>query len=272
MRYRAFDRELLAIFSAVKHFLYFLEGRPFTILTDHKPLTHALDRISDHHSPRVSRQLSFLSQFDTHIEYIKGEDNQVADALSRITSSILPDHHHVDYARIAASQGNDEELRLLRLHDTSSLQLRQLPNTPAPLWCDVSTGKPRQYIPACRSKDVFSAFHDHSHPGWVSRFGAPHAIITDRGSQFESDLWPRMLKFLGTNCNRTTAYHPQATGLVEKFHRQLKESLKVQQPSCNWADALPLVLLSIRNTPKVDSDVSISQLVHDGKGDNLACI
>ncbi|XP_076032990.1 uncharacterized protein LOC143020454 [Oratosquilla oratoria] len=110
----------------VKHFLCFLEGRPFIILTDHKPFTYALDRISGHHSPRVSRQLSFLSQFDTHIEYIKGEDNQVADALSRITSSILPDHHHVDYARIAASQGDDEELRLLRLNGTSSLQFQTL--------------------------------------------------------------------------------------------------------------------------------------------------
>ncbi|XP_076065340.1 uncharacterized protein LOC143039344 [Oratosquilla oratoria] len=71
-----------------------------------------------------------------------------------------------------------------------------------------------------------------------------------------------MLKFLGTNQNRTTAYHPQANGLVERFHRQLKESLKTQQSSCNWADALPLVLLSIRNTSKVDSDVSPSQLVY----------
>ncbi|XP_076057391.1 uncharacterized protein LOC143034925 [Oratosquilla oratoria] len=89
--------------------------------------------------------------------------------------------------------------------------------------------------------------------GWVSRFGASHTIVTDRGSQFQSDLWSRMLKFLGTNRNRTTAYYPQAN---------LKESLKAQQSSCNWANALPLVLLSIRNTSKVDSDVSPSQLVY----------
>ena len=38
-RYSTFDRELLAIYLAVKHFLYFLEGRQFRIYTDHKLLT-----------------------------------------------------------------------------------------------------------------------------------------------------------------------------------------------------------------------------------------
>ena len=41
-RYSTFDRELLAIYLAVKHFRYFLEGRQFHIWTDHKPLTFAL--------------------------------------------------------------------------------------------------------------------------------------------------------------------------------------------------------------------------------------
>ncbi|GFR94628.1 Pol polyprotein, partial [Elysia marginata] len=41
-RYSTFDRELLAIYSAIQHFRFFLEGRPFSVLTDHKPLTYAL--------------------------------------------------------------------------------------------------------------------------------------------------------------------------------------------------------------------------------------
>ncbi len=45
-RYSAFDRELLAIYLSIKHFRYFIEGRQFYILTDHKPLTYALDRYS----------------------------------------------------------------------------------------------------------------------------------------------------------------------------------------------------------------------------------
>ena len=39
VKYSAFDRELLAMYLATGHFQYYIEGRPFTIFTDHKPLT-----------------------------------------------------------------------------------------------------------------------------------------------------------------------------------------------------------------------------------------
>ena len=37
-RYSTFDRELLAVYLAIKHFRHLLEGRHFHVLTDHKPL------------------------------------------------------------------------------------------------------------------------------------------------------------------------------------------------------------------------------------------
>ena len=43
-RYSTFDKELLAAYLAVHHFTYFLEGRPFTLYTDHKPLVGAISR------------------------------------------------------------------------------------------------------------------------------------------------------------------------------------------------------------------------------------
>jgi hypothetical protein len=43
-RYSTFDRELLAAFSAVRHFRFLLEGRQFRLLTDHKPLVTSLFR------------------------------------------------------------------------------------------------------------------------------------------------------------------------------------------------------------------------------------
>ena len=52
LKYSAFDRELLAIYFAVRHFQYFVEGRVFHVNTDHKPLTFALQSSAEKRSPR----------------------------------------------------------------------------------------------------------------------------------------------------------------------------------------------------------------------------
>ena len=51
--------------------------------------------------------------------------------------------------------------------------------------------------------------------GWISRFGVPSTIITDRGRQFESHLWSNLMSIIGSKRGRTTAYHPQTNGMVE---------------------------------------------------------
>ena len=54
--------------------------------------------------------------------------------------------------------------------------------------------------------------------GWIARFGVPSTIVTDRGRQFESHLWDALMTLLGSKRARTTAYHPEANGMVERFH------------------------------------------------------
>ena len=56
---------------------------------------------------------------------------------------------------------------------------------------------------------------------WVAHFAVPSDLTSDHGAQFESSLWQHMMKLLGIHCSRTTAYHPSANGLVERFHCQL---------------------------------------------------
>ena len=43
-KYSTFDRELLGVYLAVKHFQRLVEGRQFTIFTDHRPLTYAFSK------------------------------------------------------------------------------------------------------------------------------------------------------------------------------------------------------------------------------------
>ena len=82
--------------------------------------------------------------------------------------------------------------------------------------------------------------------GWIARFSVPSTVTTDQGRQFESMLWQQLMQLLGSKRIRTTSYHPIANGLIERFHRQLKASLKCGSNSIKWTDSLPLVLLGIR--------------------------
>ncbi|XP_064470352.1 protein NYNRIN-like [Ornithodoros turicata] len=96
---------------------------------------------------------------------------------------------------------------------------------------------------------------------WISRFGVPSVITTDRGPQFESAFFTNLMRILGTKRSRTTAYHPASNGLVERLHRQLKVALRAAQHT-PWPEALPLVLLGIRASFKPDLGCTTRDLVY----------
>ena len=81
--YSAFDRELYAAFSAIRHFRYQLEGRRFQLWTNHKPLIFALKKVDEAWTPRQQRQLAYLAEYTADIHHVAGCENVVADALSR---------------------------------------------------------------------------------------------------------------------------------------------------------------------------------------------
>ena len=97
---------------------------------------------------------------------------------------------------------------------------------------------------------------------WVSRFGTPAVIISDRGPQFVSQLWSEIAQLLGVELRQTAAYHPQSNGMVERFHRQLKASLTARLTGPNWATQLPWVLLGIRAAHKDDLDALPAEMVY----------
>ena len=97
---------------------------------------------------------------------------------------------------------------------------------------------------------------------WISRYGIPTIIVTDRGTQFESNLWHQLLQRLGVEWKHTNAWNPKANGVVERFHRDLKASFRSHADNNkNWKRDLPLILLGIRNSITEVNEMSPAQMV-----------
>ncbi|GBM42315.1 Pro-Pol polyprotein [Araneus ventricosus] len=97
--------------------------------------------------------------------------------------------------------------------------------------------------------------------GWISRFEYPATITTDRGTNFQSNLFRELTHMLGCNKIRSTSYHPQANGIIERLHRHFKSALKAHN-HIKWTEMLPVVLLGLHSALKEDINATCAQLVY----------
>ena len=109
-----------------------------------------------------------------------------------------------------------------------------------------------------RAETVADAFFS----GWIARYGTPATITTDRGAQFESKLWDNLCNQFGIIRNRTTSYHPQSNGMVERFHLQLKAVIMAHESPNPWTITLPAVLLGVRSAVKERLGRSAAEMIY----------
>ena len=436
-----FDRELLAAFRSIRHFRQMVEGRQFTLFTDHQSLVPSLAKKTDPQTARQTYQLANIAEYTTDIRYVEGKANLVADALSRPSgekdqptissirssqdlqhpflmamqseafansqyASLAPPQiepqspenagisstpaqvatakedllqpvvnaigqHGVDLEEMATEQPLDADLREQLRDPQARLSMKTVDLGGRQLYVDVSTGQPRPFVPFSWRRRIFNAIHGLGHPGvertrqsvaasfvwpnvradcaqwarecqdcqrakigrhttppignfqvpqrrfehlnldivsmptsngfkylltavdcftrwpmavpmkdisaetvsdtfahgWVANYGVPASITTDRGSQFSSAIWTQLMTSWGISVHLTSAYHPEANGLVERLHRRLKESLLAlgRDSPAQWYWDLPCTMLALRTTLKPDVGASPSDLVY-GEG------
>ena len=90
-----------------------------------------------------------------------------------------------------------------------------------------------------------------------TRMGVPREILSDQGSNFLSKLMEEMYKALGASHLKTSPYHPQTNGAVERFHGTLKSMLhKMRDDKRGWDVLLPSFLFAYREVPTVSTGFS----------------
>lgn len=128
--YSAYDRELLATYESVKYYRDKIEGRHFTIFTDHKPIIYVYLQRDRQCSPRQFNHLDFISQFTTdtktHTWKVQHRNRHIVQNRSR--------HRHI-------------------------------PGSQNFIYCDTSLSSPRPYVPTGLRRQIFNSTHSMSHPG-----------------------------------------------------------------------------------------------------------
>ena len=104
-----------------------------------------------------------------------------------------------------------------------------------------------------------------------SRVGIPKEILTDQGTNLTSELLAEMYRLLHIDSLRTSPYHPQTDGMVERFNGTLKEMLRkcASEDGKDWDRVLPYVLFPYREAPQESTGFSPFEYYTDGRFEDL---
>nr|GEW53906.1 reverse transcriptase domain-containing protein [Tanacetum cinerariifolium] len=204
---------------------------------------------------RLLRWVLLLQEFDFDVLDTKGAENLAADHLSRLENPyenvLNPKEINETFPLETLSTGNDfmgpfsssqENKYILMAVDYLSkwVETKALPTNDARVVC----------------KFLKSLF---------ARFGAPRAIISDRGTHFCNDQFAKVMRKYGVTHRLSTTYHPQTSGQVEVSNRGLKRILErtIGQNRASWSDKLDDALWAFRTAYKTPIRCTPYKLVYE---------
>lgn len=96
------------------------------------------------------------------------------------------------------------------------------------------------------------------------RVSIAEEILTDQGTNFTSQLLAEIYRLLHVKSLRTSPYHPQTDGLVERFNQTLKEMLQnnAREERKDWDKLLPYVLVAYWEVPQESTRFSPFELIY----------
>jgi hypothetical protein len=102
----------------------------------------------------------------------------------------------------------------------------------------------------------------------VVRFGIPHSIITDNGTNLSQEEVEEYYHHNGIHLDLASLAHPQSDGQVERTNGLIMSGIKprleapLHRAARAWAEELPSVLWSLRTTPNRSTSLTPFFLVY----------
>lgn len=105
---------------------------------------------------------------------------------------------------------------------------------------------------------------------FFTKFGLPKTIQSDQGTNFMSGIFQQVMHELGIKQVKSSAYHPESQGALERFHQTLKTMIKTYclDNGKDWDEGVPLLLFAVREVVQESLGFSPFELVfgHEVRG------
>ncbi|GJS31512.1 reverse transcriptase domain-containing protein [Tanacetum coccineum] len=296
--YTTTEKELLAVVYAFEKFRSYLVLSKSIVYTDHSAIKYLFAKKDA--KPRLMRWILLLQEFDVIIRDKKGAENLAADHLSRLENPHQDKLENkeitetfpletlgsvalrVDSTPWFADFANYHAGNFIVKGMSSQQKNKFFKDVKHYFWDDPFLFKicTDQMIRRCvhgkEALDILEVCHNGP-TGDITvqisppeRFGAPRAIISDRGTHFCNNQFAKVMLKYGVTHRLSTVYHPQTSGQVEVSNHGLKRILErtVGKNHASWSDKLDDALWAFRTAYKTPIGCTLYKLVY-GKACHL---